>query len=224
MSRPYFDYIPNFEYVSRTRDGQQISDYTIVKNLFKRGNLRQDIFGDLTFFTKYKIVGDERPDNIASEIYGDQNYDWVVMLSNNIMNLETEWPWSQQAFNNYLLDKYGSYEKIYETKDYETNEITDSTGRIIVREGLVVPQDYSITFYDTGLGQMVTRSSTFPVSNYDYENRINDAKRNIFLLKPIYLGVIVDDIEETMPYIPGSTQYVSDKLVRGENIRLYPGT
>ena len=71
---------------------------------------------------------------------------------------------------------------------------------------------------------MVTRSSTFPVSNYDYENRINDAKRNIFLLKPIYLSVIVDDIEETMPYIPGSTQYVSDKLVRGENIRLYPGT
>ena len=224
MSRPYFDYIPNFEYVDRTKDGQQISDYTVVKNLFKRGNLRQDIFGDLTFFTKYKVIGDERPDNIAYEVYGDQNYDWVVMLSNNIMNLETEWPWSQQAFDKYLLDKYGSYEKIYETKDYETNEITDSTGRIIVREGLVVPQDYSITFYDTGLGQMVTRSSTFPVSNYDYENRINDAKRNIFLLKPIYLGVIVDDIEETMPYIPGSTQYVSDKLVRGENIRLYPGT
>ena len=224
MSRPYFDYIPNFEYVDRTKDGQQISDYTVVKNLFKRGNLRQDIFGDLTFFTKYKVIGDERPDNIAYEVYGDQNYDWVVMLSNNIMNLETEWPWSQQAFDKYLLDKYGSYEKIYETKDYETNEITDSTGRIIVREGLVVPQDYSVTFYDTGLGQMVTRSSTFPVSNYDYENRINDAKRNIFLLKPIYLGVIVDDIEETMPYIPGSTQYVSDKLVRGENIRLYPGT
>jgi hypothetical protein len=224
MSRPYFDYIPNFEYVDRTKDGQQISDYTVVKNLFKRGNLRQDIFGDLTFFTKYKVIGDERPDNIAYEVYGDQNYDWVVMLSNNIMNLETEWPWSQQAFDKYLLDKYGSYEKIYETKDYETNEITDSTGRIIVREGLVVPQDYSVTFYDTGLGQMVTRSSTFPVSNYDYENRINDAKRNIFLLKPIYLSVIVDDIEETMPYIPGSTQYVSDKLVRGENIRLYPGT
>ena len=224
MSRPYFDYIPNFEYVDRTKDGQQISDYTVVKNLFKRGNLRQDIFGDLTFFTKYKVIGDERPDNIAYEVYGDQNYDWVVMLSNNIMNLETEWPWSQQAFDKYLLDKYGSYEKIYETKDYETNEITDSTGRIIVREGLVVPQDYSVTFYDTGLQQMVTRSSTFPVSNYDYENRINDAKRNIFLLKPIYLGVIVDDIEETMPYIPGSTQYVSDKLVRGENIRLYPGT
>ena len=222
MSRPYFDYIPNFEYVDRTREGQSISDYTVVKNLFKRGQLRQDIFGDLTFFTKYKVIGDERPDNIAYDVYGDQNYDWVVMLSNNIMNLETEWPWSEQAFNKYLLDKYGSYEKIYETKDYETNEITDSTGRLIVRKGLVVPQDFSITFYDTGLQQMVTRGSTFPVSNFEFENRINDAKRNIFLLKPIYLSVIIDDIEETMPYIPGSTQYVSDKLVRGNNIRLYP--
>ena len=222
-TRPYFDYIPNFEYVDRTTAGQNISDYTVVKNLFKRGALRQDIFGDLTFFTKYKIIGDQRPDNVADEVYGDSNFDWVVMLSNNIMNLETEWPWSEEAFNKYLLAKYGSYEKIYETKDYETTEITDSTGRIIIREGLVVPQDFSVTFYDTGLQQTVTKSSTFPVSNYEYENRINNAKRNIFLLKPIYLAVIVDDMDETMPYIPGSTQYVSDKLVRGENIRLYPG-
>ena len=222
-TRPYFDYIPNFEYVDRTTAGQNISDYTVVKNLFKRGALRQDIFGDLTFFTKYKIIGDQRPDNVADEVYGDSNFDWVVMLSNNIMNLETEWPWSEEAFNKYLLAKYGSYEKIYETKDYETTEITDSTGRIIIREGLVVPQDFSVTFYDTGLQQTVTKSSTFPVSNYEYENRINNAKRNIFLLKPIYLAVIIDDMDETMPYIPGSTQYVSDKLVRGENIRLYPG-
>jgi hypothetical protein len=221
MSKPYFDYIPNFEYVNRTNDGQNISDYTVVKNLFKRGNLNQNIFGDLTFFTKYHIIGDERPDNIAYDVYGDQYYDWVVMLSNNIMNLETEWPWSEQAFDNYLLDKYGSYEKIYETKEYETTEITDSTGRIIIPPGLVVPQNFSITFYDTGLDQMATRSGTFPVSNFEYENRINDAKRNIFLLKPIYLSVVVDDIEETMPYVPGSTQYVSEKLVRGENIRLY---
>lgn len=221
MSRPYFDYIPNFEYVSRTKDGQSISDYTTVKNLFKRGNLRQDIFGDLTFFTKYKIVGDERPDDVAYRVYGDQNYDWVVMLSNNIMNLETEWPWSEEAFNKYLLDKYGSYEKIYATKEYETTKITDSTERIIVPAGLVVPQDFSVTFYDTGLDQTVTKSGTFPVSNFEYENRIQDGKRNIFLLKGIYLSVVVDDMEETMPYVPGSTQYVSDKLVRGENIRLY---
>lgn len=221
MSRPYFDYIPNFEYVSRTKDGKNISDYTVVKNLFKRGNLRQDIFGDLTFFTKYKIVGDERPDDVAYSVYGDQNYDWVVMLSNNIMNLETEWPWSEEAFNKYLLDKYGSYEKIYATKEYETTKITDSTGRTIVPAGLVVPQDFSVTFYDTGLDQTVTKSGTFPVSNFEYENRIQDGKRNIFLLKGIYLSVVVDDMEETMPYVPGSTQYVSDKLVRGENIRLY---
>ena len=222
-SRPYFDYIPNFEYVDRTKTGQDISDYTVVKNLFKRGALREDIFGDLTFFTKYKIVGDQRPDNVADDVYGDPNFDWVVMLSNNVMNLETDWPWSQQAFDKYLLAKYGSFEKIYETKEFETNKITDSQGLTIVPEGLVVPQDYSVTFFDPGLQQMVTKSSTFPVSNCEYESRINDAKRNIFLLKPIYLAVIVDDMEETMPYIPGSTQYVSDKLVRGENIRLYPG-
>jgi len=221
MSRQYFDYIPNFDYVDRTKEGQNISDYTLVKNLFKRGKIREDILGDLTYFTKYQIVGDQRPDDVAYSVYGDQNLDWLVMLCNNIMNLETEWPWSQQAFDKYLLDKYGSYENIYATKDYETNEVKDSDNRVIVPSGLVVPQDFSVTFFDTGLDQMVTRSSTFPISNYEYENRINDAKRNIFLIKDIYVGLIMTEIETEMPYTPGSTQFVSDRVVRGENIRLY---
>ena len=68
---------------------------------------------------------------------------------------------------------------------------------------------------------MVTRSSTFPVSNLIYENRLEEDKRSIFVLKGTYLALVIDDINEIMPYTPGSTQYVSDRVVRGENIRLY---
>jgi len=110
---------------------------------------------------------------------------------------------------------------MYETKHYETNLIQDSGKRTIVERGLIVPSDWSVTFYDIGLEQRVTRASTYPVSNLEYETRIQDRKRNIFLLKDIYVGLAIDDMEEFMPYTPGSSQYVSDKLVRGENIRLY---
>jgi hypothetical protein len=221
MAQKYFRNIPNFEYVDRTKDGQNISDYTEVKNLFKRGKLREDIFQDLTYFTKYKVIGDERPDEVAYKIYGDENLDWIVMLSNNILNFENEWPMAQQSFDKYLLDKYGSYSNMYLTKQYETNEVRDSEDRIIIEKGLIVPSDWSITFYDTGLGQLVTRSSVYPVSNFEYEERIQNDKRNIYLLKDIYVGLVIDDVETVMPYTPGSTQYVSDRIVRGENIRLY---
>jgi len=221
MAEKYFRNIPDFDYVNRTKSGQSISDYTQVKNIFKRGKLREDIFGDLTFFTKYQIVGDTRPDEVAYEVYDDENLDWVVLLSNNIVNITTEWPWSQEAFDKYLNNKYGSTEKINETRHYETNLIQDSNKKTIVPAGLIVPSNYSLTFFDDGLNQMITRSSVFPVSNYLYETRIQDAKRNIFLLKPIYLGLVIEDLQDFMPYTPGSSQYVSDRLVRGENIRLY---
>ena len=221
MAQKYFRNIPNFEYVDRIKDGQNISDYTEVKNLFKRGKIREDIFQDRTYFTKYKVIGDERPDEVAYKIYGDENLDWIVMLSNNIINFENEWPMAQQSFDKYLLDKYGSYPNMYLDHHYETNAIKDSEDRIIIEKGLIVPSDWSITFYDTGLGQLVTRSSVYPVSNFEYEERIQNDKRNIFLLKDIYVGLVIDDVETVMPYTPGSTQYVSDRIVRGENIRLY---
>ena len=98
MAKPYFRNIPKFEYVNRTKDGQFISNYTEVMNFFKRGKLREDLFQDLTIFEKYNIKGDDRPDNVAKEIYGDATLDWVVLLSNNIVNVHNEWPMPQASF------------------------------------------------------------------------------------------------------------------------------
>ena len=221
MAKKYFRNIPDFDYISRTKDGQSISDYTRVKNIFKRAKISEDIFQDLNFFTKYQVKGNERPDNVAKKVYNDPNLDWLVMLCNNILNFETEWPKDQASYDKYLLNKYGTYEKLNEVHHYETSLITDKVGRQIVPEGLEVPEDCSITFFDPTLKQMVTRSSTFPVSNLIYENRLEEDKRSIFILKGTYLALVIDDINEIMPYTPGSTQYVSDRVVRGENIRLY---
>ena len=92
----YFRNVPDFDYVSRLPGAKNISDYVRVKNLFRRAKIREDIFQDITYFTKYKVNANDRPDNVAKEIYGDSNLDWLVMLSNNIINLENEWQLQQR--------------------------------------------------------------------------------------------------------------------------------
>ena len=84
MAQKYFRYVPNFDYVSRLENAKSISEYVQTKNLFKRAELRPDIFNDLSYFTKYKVIGDERPDQVAYKVYDDENLDWLIMLCNNM--------------------------------------------------------------------------------------------------------------------------------------------
>ena len=217
----YFNYVPDFAYPSRLPDAK-ISDYIKVKNLFKRGKLREDIIKNLAFFTKYEIQGNDRPDNVAYQVYGDSDLDWVVLLSNNIINIQSEWPLLQNDFDRFMLDKYGTYAKINEVHHYETKEVKNTMGAVVVPEGLWVESDYSVTYYDWYQSGEVTKSDIVTeVTNYDYEIKKEDAKRNIFLLKKGYLNIIIDDLEEMMEYKKGSTQYVSETLKVAENIRLY---
>jgi len=218
----YFRQVPNFEYVSRTADTKNISEYSPVKNLFKRGKLKKDIFNDLTKFTKYKIIGDERPDNVASKVYGDSTLDWLVLLSNNVMNIQTEWPLDHQSFHTFLLNKYGSEEEILAVHHYESTEVKNTARATIVPKGIKVPKDYSIEFYDDRLKRYTTVSNiTTEVTNKAYEIKIENEKRNIYLLKKEYINLILNDMSQSMKYKEGSTQYVSETLVKGENIRLY---
>ena len=224
MPKPYFENLPDFEYVNRTDDGKRISDYTTVKNLFKRGKLREDIFQNTTFFEKYQIIGDDRPDNVAEKVYGDSSLDWVVLLSNNIINIQEEWPLSQAGWDTYLLEKYGSdYDTLYNgVHHYESNEIKNSQDVVIFPAGIQVGVAQSVSYWDQGSAKQVTVNPiSKPVTNYEYEDKINNEKRGIFLLKASYLNIVFDDTEEMMRYKKGSTQYVSKSLKRAENIRLY---
>jgi len=219
----YFSKVPDFEYVSRL-PGATIGDYVTVKNLFKRGAIEEDILNNLAFQTKYKIIGDDRPDNVAYDFYGSSTLDWLVLLGNNIVNIQTEWPLLQNDFDRFLLDKYGSYDKLNETHHYETQEIKNSKDVVIVPKGLQCASDYTVTYYDYNIDQekiVLSKDCTTEVTNYDYESEIEDNKRNIFLLKPRYISVIRNDLDAAMPYKKGSTQYVSETLKRADNIRLY---
>ena len=222
MAKNYFRNIPDFEYVNRTKDGQFISNYTQVKNFFKRAKLREDLFQDLTVFEKYDIKGDDRPDNVASIVYNNPQLDWVVLLSNNIINIQNEWPLSQQSFENYVLDKYGTLAKLDEIHHYESIEVKDSSGVIIFPKGVRVSAGQSVRYHESLTSEQVTVNPVSKaVTNFEHELKVNDDKRRIFLIKPIYLNVVFDDLEEMMTYKKGSTQYVSESMKRADNIRLF---
>jgi len=225
MATPYFRNLPDFEYVNRTSNGNDvaISDYSTVKNLFKKGKLREDIFQELTFFEKYQISGDDRPDNVANEVYNDPTLDWVVLTSNNILNIQTEWPMPQATFDAFLLEKYGNYNTLYNgIHHYESNQVKNSQDVVIFPKGVRVGAAQSVSYYNYSTGVQVTVSNvSSPITNYEHEEKINNDKRNIFLLKPQYLNIVFDDLEEMMEYKEGSTQYVSETLKRADNIRLY---
>jgi hypothetical protein len=218
----YFQRVPDFNYVSRLPDSK-IGDYIRVKNLFKKGKLREDIFQNLAFFEKYKIVGDDRPDNVAFEVYKDSSLDWIVLLSNNVLNVQSEWPLPQTDFDRFVLDKYGDYDTLYNgIHHYETEEVKNRQGVTIVPAGLQVDSSYSVSYYDffTDL-QVTTGNLAIPVTNYEYEEKVENDKRNIFILKPRYLNIVFDDMEEIMQYKKGSSQFVSESLKNGDNIKLY---
>ena len=218
--KTYFRNVPDFNYVNL--DSNLSSEYTRVKNLFKRGELRSDIFVNLTFFNKYSIVGEESPDEVSLKLYDTEEFDWVILLANNIINVRDEWPLSNDSLYNYLIDVYGSEENLQKIHHYETIEIKDDSGRVVLRKGLRTEEMYSFTYYERATQQNITVSNASEaISNYIDAIRKEEAKRNIFVLKPEYLNVLTNDIEKIMQYKEGGEQYVSPTLKQGDNIKLF---
>ena len=212
----YFRQLPDLDYPSLSNDRKSAYDYQIVKNIFKRAVLRDDIFDEVVAFTKYSVVGDERPDQVAFDFYGDSGLDWVVLTTNNIIHVRDEWPMGNQDFLTYLNGKYTDQE-LSNIHHYETDLLRDSQGKLIQPKGLTVPGDYSISLLDNGVLRTESKITSFTF--LEHETNLNDAKRNINILKPEYLTIFLENFAEIMEYKP-SKQRVSDTLKKTENPRI----
>ena len=212
----YFKQLPRLDYPSLANDRQSAYDFQIVKNFFKRGVIRDDIFNEITNFEKYIVEGDERPDQVAYKIYGDSALDWVVLTSNNIIHVRDEWPMSQGDFLNYINGKYTSAE-LSNIHHYETLSLRDSKGNLIHPAGINVEENFSVTFLDNGAYR--TESKKKSLTFLENETALNDKKREINILKPSALDQFFDDFNEIMKYKP-SRQFVSEDLKKTENPRI----
>jgi len=139
-------------------------------------------------------------------------------MTAGILNVRDEWPLSNQQLYKYAEEKYG-IENLTATHHYETKEIKDSKGRLILPAGKEVNEDFEIKYYDnenvTKSGDDVRRS----VGNYEYETVKNNKKSLIYLLKPSYLQQFLNDMRQIMIY-DRSSQYVSEDLIVAENTRV----
>jgi len=212
----YFRQLPNLNYPSLKNDRTSAYDYQVVKNIFKRAVIRNDVFDEVTAFTKYSVVGDERPDQVADNFYNDSTLDWVVLTTNNIVHVRDEWPMGNQDFLTYLNGKY-TEAQLANIHHYETKVIRDSNGKLIQPSGLTVPADHSISFVDNGV--LRSESSLTSFTFLEHETNVNDNKRNINVLRTEYLNFFLESFEEIMEYKP-SKQFVTDSLKKTENPRL----
>ena len=134
----YFRELPNFEYIANFPNQSFNTDYVVTKNIFKRAKLREDIANAVTAFEYYQIIDNERPDQVAAKVYDNADLDWVILITNNITNINQNWPLDNNSFYKYLIDKYGSDEELAKPHHYETVEFRDEYGRVVVPGGYQV--------------------------------------------------------------------------------------
>ena len=218
----YFRKLPNLNYPSLLKTRESNTDFIQTKNLFRRVKVREDLFANFMQFDKYKIIGDERPDNVAQKVYDNDDLDWIILLSNNIVDLNNEWPLTQFQLNEFLNEKYTPQELV-SIHHYETLELRDSRNQLILPAGIVVDENFNLEYLSGGqvksTNSLVDGRPVKAVTFYDYENDLNDKKRNINVLKPELLGIFIRDFERIMKY-DKSSQYVNRRLKRTENPRI----
>jgi len=215
----YFRELPDVEYQSFLSDAISSKDYLLVKNLFRRNKLRDDLQNIFTIFNKYQIPEGARPDTVAEEFYGSAELDWVVLMTAGIINVRDEWPLSNYNLYRYAEKKYG-VENLSNIHHYETKEIKDSKDRLILPAGKDVNEDFTLTYSDDGTKVSLSGSNVrIGVANWTYETRKNNEKSSIYLLRRGYLQQFLNDMREIMTY-GLSSQYITDSVIRTENTKV----
>ena len=210
----YFRELPNLLYPSFLPDKTSSLDFVEVKNVFRRAKLRDDLQNNFTIFNKYEIPIGARPDTVAEDLYGSSQFDWVVLTVAGILNVRNEWPLSDRDIYNYSFDKYG--ESLNSVKFFETEEVKDSNGRMILPKGKIVDSNFTIPKPGE---PNATLNPVVGVSNYEYETRLNEEKRSIFVLREEYIQEFLNDMRELMTYNK-SSEYINSKTIQTENTNI----
>jgi len=173
----YFRYFPKGYY---TLINNGVSSKKIVTNLMRRVKVKSKILNAASLYDLYDLPENETPEITALKHFGNTQYHWVILMTNNITDRYYGWPLTQDEFNNYIQNKY---DDPYGIHHYEIDQSSGQT------TGLG-PSDYSYKLIVTGDTPFAE-----PVTNYDYEQRIQDQLRQIKLLNPVYLPILLEEFQ-----------------------------
>lgn len=235
----YIRKLPNVRYQSPLPSKTSSKDFIIVKNLFRKNKLLDEVTNATTIFNKFIIADGARPDNVAEDIYGDPELDYVIIISCGIVNLRDEWPLSNKDLYRFVENKYGLTE-MNEIHHYETLEVKDEKDRLILTAGNIVNSTFTIDGPAARIGGSGNKwsgrnpasagNSNFTytgetiapiigVSNFDYETLKNEKKREIRPLKKQFLQMFLTEHDRIMKYDRNS-QYLTNRLITTENTNL----
>lgn len=186
MATPkFFQNIKNNIQYAMKANHTGVYDYIEIADFFRSQVIRRDVYNEDTLFYTYNVSDGERPDQVSYKEYGDEQFYWVVLQVNGIVDYYNQWPLSNQEMDEMVSKKYGGASGAGQIHHYETVETYTTDGVKVLEGGLVVPQDYVFYYADNE----TTTLSSLPtsVTNYQYEKRLNEDKESILLLDKKYI-------------------------------------
>jgi hypothetical protein len=199
-----FSKIPNIEYDKKPlRFPFSETEYVLAKNFFRKYNLDKTNFESALYFNKYTMTDSDRPDLLSQKFYQTTEYDWVILLTNGVINALFDLPIKENNLYTFVEEKYGVPDGVHH---YETLAVTNSFGEIILKEGLKVDSVFASTthkFYDRKNKTYFTKNGSdisFPVSYYEHEKKLNDERREIYILRPEFIQKFVSQFENALEY------------------------
>lgn len=204
----FFSILPNISYDEKPISYPfSESDYVTAKNFFRRYKINDNVFSYVAFLQKYTIVDGDRPDTLADKLYGDPLYDWVILMTNNLVNAQYDWPMSnytlQKVVEKEFEDPYGTIHH-YETYEYGPYPA-----------GLRVDVTFFNKIHKLNIGgEIITKNGNElcrPVTIIEHYSAENDKKREIYLLKPTFLTAFVDEFRKYNLY-KKSGDYITQQL------------
>ena len=182
----YFSRFPNV-YVAEGVTTDQSYRYRLVKNIFRRVEIREGLAKYTNNWERAQIPEGLKPCDVAQSLFDDPFMDWVILLVNNITDVYEQWPKTEIELQEYVRGKYADPDSVhhYETQEALYNET------VIVKEGIEVNSTWRTVLPDgTVLGES---QSIYPVSNYEHETFINEQKRFINIQTASVVNKILDE-------------------------------
>lgn len=157
----YFANMPDIYYEFPQPDGTTI--IKIVKDITTNVRILKEVLSNITVYDEYDIMHGETPEIIAGKLYGNSLYHWVIMLANDKFDYREDFPLDYGQLMKKVDRLYGVGNE-HDIHHYENDA------------GFVVDQYYP---------------SKLEVTNFEYEERINESKRRIKLISKDVLDVVV---------------------------------
>lgn len=193
----YFSNLPNTYIGEGLTDDEQFK-YRLVKNIFRRCKVRDDLETYTTMFETSAIPDGSSPSDVGLAVLGNPDLDWVVLLVNNITDVYEQWPRDEYDLQMYCREKYDDEDGIHH---YETMEV-EYNGIVYIKKGIEVNSTFRATLPD---GTVKTATdSIYAVTNYEYETYLNDLKRLIKIPTTQLVNMITDEFSNKLAYEPHS--------------------